>query len=194
MINVDPTLDEREIYPQVPAADRWIFNKLEVAERQGFKCGPSGVPIVDPGVYCIRPIYNLAGMADGGVRRFVFDGTNQPDIIPGWFWCQWFNGYHEWVSFTDGVPVDWSGGTRQGRLLVLTDNDPAGPRNTRYPNLIADISKHMLIEYIGGKIIEVAPRHQYFIPGKMNQVNFRAVKWEDPYFGRETFYWKAVDK
>ena len=191
MLDLPANMEEREIYPLVPQKDRWIFNKLTIAERQGHRCGVSGVPLTVPGVYCIRSIYNLAGNGDGGVLRWVFDGTNQPPMIPGWFWCEWFEGYHEWVEFTDDVPVAWHGGTRAGRRLVL--EFPPAPTNTFFPPQLQGISKHMLVEYIDGNIIEVAPRHAHFIHPR-GEADLYAMKWNDPYFGHETFYWKVVRK
>jgi len=193
MIDIDPTTEDRHSYPLVPQADRWIFNKLSIAELQNLNCGVSGVPLTVPGVYCIRPIYNLAGNGDGGVMRWVFDGTEetQPPTIPGWFWCEWLSGYQEWVEYTDEVPVSWHGGTRVGRDLSL--EFPPAPTNTWFPNPLKAISKHMLIEYIDGKIIEVAPRHALFIYPR-GDADLKAIKWEDPYFGHETFFWKVVLK
>ena len=191
MIDIDPLTEDRHSYHLVPQQDRWIFNKLAIAELQGLNCGVSGVPMTVPGVYCLRPIYNLSGNGDGGVMRFVFDGTNQPDTIPGWFWCEWLNGYQEWVEYTDEVPVAWHGGTRTGRRLVL--EFPDAPTNTWFPNKLKLISKHMLIEYIDGKIIEVAPRHALFVYPR-GEADLLAMDWHDPYFDNPTFYWKVVRK
>jgi len=193
MVELERFIEDRHSYPLVPQADRWIFNKLSIAELQGLKCGVSGVPLTDPGVYCIRPIYNPAGNGDGGVMRWVFDGTEatQPPTIPGWFWCEWLTGWQEWVDFTDDVPVFSHGGTRDGRLLSL--EFPSAPINTWIPNRLKGISKHLLIEYIDGKIIEVAPRHAIFMYPH-GTADLKAVKWEDPYYGHETFFWKVVRK
>jgi len=191
MVELDQFIEDRHSYLQIPVADRWIFNKLAIAELQGLKCGVSGVPLPEPGVYCIRPIYNLSGNGDGGVMRYVFDGTNQPGAIPGWFWCEWLNGYQEWVEYTDEVPVAWHGGTRVGRKLELLFPDT--PTNTWFPNRLKQISKHMLIEYIGGKIIEVAPRHAIFIHPR-GEADLIARDWSDPYFDNPTFFWTVVRK
>lgn len=194
MIDLPPDLNEWEIYPQVPVAQRWMFNKLEIAERQGLVCGVSGSPLPTPGVYCIRPIYNLMGMGDGGVIRYVFDGTNQPRPLPGFFWCEWIDGYHEWVDYTDDQPVRWSGGLHQGRRWVLEDQRPEGAVHPTVPPPLRGLSKHLLIEWIGGKVIEVAPRHQKWLAGRENQIDYWARKWADPYYGYQSFFWKVVNK
>lgn len=196
MIDLNKDLDERDLYLSVPVADRWIFNKLYIAERQGHNCGPCGTVPPTPGDYCIRPIYNLAGMGDGGVMKWNYDGTPETalPIIPGWFWCEWFTGYHEWVDYTDDEPVRWSGGLHKGRRWVLEDMRDGGPRNPRLPGPLRGLSKHLLVEWIGGKIIEVAPRHQKWLDGKENQIDYWAQRWTDPYFGYETYFWKVVPK
>ena len=51
-----------EAYPQ----HRWVFNKLEVALKLGYKAGPACVPLpkTENTLFkaIIRPIYNLYGM------------------------------------------------------------------------------------------------------------------------------------
>lgn len=194
MIDLPADLNEWEIYPQVPVADRWIFNKLEIAERQGLSCGVSGSPLPTPGIYCIRPIYNLLGMGTGGVVRWVFDGTNQPQPIPGYFWCEWLDGYHEWVDYTDDLPVRWSGGLHSGRRWVLEDMKSAGPTNPTVPVPLRGISKHLLVEWINGKVIEIAPRHQKWLTGQENQIDYYARQTNAPWYDYDAFYWDVVPK
>jgi len=164
MLNLPPETEELESYPLTPEKDRWIFNKLLVAERLGYDCGPSGVPMTKPGSYCFRPVMNFMGNSYAGHFKFEFDGVNQPEIIPGWFWCEWFDGDHEWVEFTDGNAVNWyhtaalpdRPRNAQGRRKWERHNAPV---INKVPAIFNGISKHLLIEHIGGKIIELAPRH-----------------------------------
>ena len=57
---IDSDQDAWEAYPQ----HRWVFNKLEVALRQGFHAGPACSRVTFEGKkkVVIRPIYNLFGM------------------------------------------------------------------------------------------------------------------------------------
>lgn len=168
MIDLPKEIEDRHSYPLVAPEYRWIYNKLAVAEKFGYRCAPSGTPMTQVGWYCIRPIYNAAGAGFGGHIKFFFDGQKQPDHIPGWFWCEWFNGYHEWCDYTDDQPVQAVGGHLQGNELRWAF---APPRIPVLPQVLQGISKHLLVESIGGNIIEISPRHQVFIGPQL---------WSDP--------------
>ena len=76
---------------------RWLFNKLEVALRQGLHAGPAGTAPKKNGVYISRPVYNTYGMGIGA-KKFVYDESMEDDLInhavvpPGHFWCEWLVG------------------------------------------------------------------------------------------------------
>ena len=84
---------------------RWVFNKLEVAMKLGYDCGPAGVPITKDGYYIVRPIYNLYGMGIGAKKKYLSLKDDSEDMIhhkhipPGYFWCEWFSGKHHSVDF-----------------------------------------------------------------------------------------------
>lgn len=161
MLDLDPQTDDRYSYPQCPPEDRWIYNKLTVAEKLGYNCGPSGTDITKQGTYVLRPIMNFLGYGWGYFKFEAQDfgqGIEQPDYMPGYFWCQWFDGWHEWTEFTDDQVVDWSGGLTDDRGF-MENSKPVVPAFQEVPDLFKGISRHMLIESIGGNIIEVSPRH-----------------------------------
>ena len=84
---------------------RWVFNKLEVAMKLGYDCGPAGVPITKDGYYIVRPIYNLYGMGIGAKKKYLSLKDDSEDMIhhkhipPSYFWCEWFSGKHHSVDF-----------------------------------------------------------------------------------------------
>jgi len=90
-----------EAYPNL----RWLFNKLELALKFGYRCGPAGVPISKKGNYIIRPIYNLYGMGIGAHKKFLDPSIHTRDMIahkyipPGYFWCEWLEGLHYSIDF-----------------------------------------------------------------------------------------------
>lgn len=190
MLNLAVTIEERAAYPLTPQKDRWIFNKLTVAEVMGHECAPSGTPMTQPGDYVIRPIMNCSGEGDGGVVYFTFDGTIQPVFYPGWFWCERFYGFHEWINYTSGLGIYANGGVNIGGKITL-DGRTSGMQNL--PIEFAGISKHMLVEYIDGNVIEVAPRHMTFrfAPGESDYVQDAI---DSPYYNEAAFRWKAVPK
>ncbi len=162
MIEFDKFTDDRDTYVLCPQEYRWIYNKLTVAEIMGYHCAPSGALITKLGTYCIRPIMSFAGRGSGGIMKFqtlIKDGKlTQPPYRPGYFWCEWFDGVHGWTDFTDDEPVYESCGFEIGEDLHMKYNY----ENIVYkemPEQFKGISKHLLIEHIGGKVIEVSPRY-----------------------------------
>lgn len=88
---------------------RWVFNKLELAVRQGLKAGPSATAPDKSGSYIIRPIYNLYGMGLGA-QKFDYDLTehkgamlNGEIVPPGYFWCEWLAGNQISVDYRRSV-------------------------------------------------------------------------------------------
>ena len=78
-----------EAYPQ---HHKW-FNKLYVAERLRYKCGPCGVAPKEDNHYIVRPIYNLSGMGLGAEIKYIKAGDTT-QVPPGYFWCEYFTGFH----------------------------------------------------------------------------------------------------
>lgn len=89
---------------------RWLFNKLEVALRQGLHAGPAGSVPENKGTYIHRPIYNLYGMGVGA-QKFFYHGEEDFDAMinyglvpPGSFWCEWLTGDHISIDYR---PTQW---------------------------------------------------------------------------------------
>ena len=75
---------------------KW-FNKLWLAEKLGYECGPTGVSVPKKDYYIFRPIYNLSGMGVGAERRWL---VPEHDVsVPGYFWCEYFDGDHFSIDF-----------------------------------------------------------------------------------------------
>lgn len=88
---------------------RWVFNKLELAMRQGLAAGPSATAPEKPGSYIIRPIYNIYGMGLGA-KKFDYDPTQHRDMFlrgeivpPGHFWTEWLPGVQLSVDYKRSV-------------------------------------------------------------------------------------------
>lgn len=162
MIIEAPYISDREVYHKLPVEDRWIMNKLSLAERLGHSCGPTGM-IVPEGDYCIRPIMNLYGQGAGG----FFFANVAPGVprnfqnTPGYFWCEWFDGDHIWIQYIDDVPVIYSENPVTNNVMatsVVRNADGAEVTAPPLPDMLKGISKYMMVEALGDKIIEVSPR------------------------------------
>ena len=162
MIELKKFIDDRDSYPLCPQEYRWIYNKLSVAEIMEYYCGPSGAIIKKQGFYCVRPIMSFAGRGSGGLMKFesIFENgkLTQPLYRPGYFWCEWFDGLHGWTDFTYDKPVYESSGFEVGDNLHMKYHYEDIVYK-EMPEQFKGISKHLVIEHIGRKVIEVSPRH-----------------------------------
>jgi hypothetical protein len=174
---------------QIPASDpdawrlnpahRWVYNKLLVAESQGFACAPFGIVPPDFPVFS-KPMMNLHGMgADSAVLRSEADYDRL--CRPGHFWMPYLIGDHVStdVAVMDGRPLWWrhatgiSAGKGMFDYWTLHREGFAGIEQ----HCGAWIEKHLAgysgminLETIGARIIEV---HLRF-----------ADQWPDLYGGR----------
>jgi len=156
-----------EAYPQY----RWVFNKLEMALRLGYRAGPAATSVTEPGYYVIRPIYNLYGMGIGASVVYLDPDQDREAMLnhaycaPGTFWCEYFDGVHQSVDF-NRINGEWVarsatiGSHRSTDNLVEFDSwikiTPTSHIADSLPGFIHDIGvPHMNIEYKGDKIIEV---------------------------------------
>jgi hypothetical protein len=182
MIINKKNMNDYEAYIALPRGDRWIMNKLMLAESLGYNCGPVGVPIDTPGTYCIRPIMNLSGGGNPGFFKYVVEEVgvnNMPKTPGGYFWCEWFEGESIGVDYEDDMPVQAFGGIADSGGNHPTYGDhPARPP---LPASLTNKSKYLTVEYIGDKIIEVTPRWQWKVDG-MNLIQNadKSYRWEYP--------------
>lgn len=157
--------------------DRWVYNRLQLAERLGYPCGPAGLPFPSSGEWWAKPVINLTGMAKGShaVSRIE-------DVRPGEFWMPRFVGPQYSVDYVrEGTT--W----RQISALQMIPREDGRPlvwiRVTNTPDLPAlfDTLQHtafLNVEYIGPHAIEAHLRHGYdFVPDQ--EALAAVVVWED---------------
>jgi hypothetical protein len=160
--NVLIPTDDFDAWPWYPKHN-WIYDKLRIAQSQGFTSGPHGVmPPAFP-VFS-KPITNLKGMGVGS--RVV---SSEKEMLacstPGHFWMPLLEGPHvstdcavvkgqvKWLRHSTGVPGP------EGTFKYWTLHADEMPEVATY--LKAWVSKYMAaytgmmnFETIGGKIIE----------------------------------------
>jgi len=136
--------------------DLWLFDKLILSRKLGYKCGPAGVPVPTPGNYIVRPVTNIIGMGKGASFKYIEHDTK--DLPTGSFWCQIFEGRHLSVDYHYGSPI----------LTVEGFRNPSDPlwKFSKWQkcaeHLFMPIELSLLrkfeyvnIEYIGKRVIEV---------------------------------------
>jgi hypothetical protein len=136
--------------------DLWLFDKLILSRKLGYKCGPAGIPVSTPGNYIVRPISNLKGMGIGASVRYIQDST---DHLPaGYFWCEIFAGRHISVDYNYGVPVLAVEGFREADDPLYRFSKWVKVGDLYHIPLEVSVLRkfeHANIEFIGNKIIEV---------------------------------------
>lgn len=90
-------MEDSEAWIAYPHMSLW-FNKLYLAQRLGYVCGPGGVAPIVSNYYCVRPIYNIGGMGVGARKQWI-DAGDTTSIEPGYFWCEWFDGDQYSVTY-----------------------------------------------------------------------------------------------
>tara|TARA_R110002074_G_scaffold389358_1_gene572607 strand:- start:118 stop:834 length:717 start_codon:yes stop_codon:yes gene_type:complete len=149
-----------EEYPQ----HRWVFNKLDVAMKLGYQCGPACVPVQQNGNYIVRPIYNLYGMSVSAEQKYLrvedaHQMHNHKHIPPGHFWCEWFDGDHYSIDYAwhNNVlePTTTTVGTKEG--LKFTQWTKIANVDKKLPEWFDhfDDVEELNVEFIGDKLIEV---------------------------------------
>lgn len=155
MIILPPYDYDYQLYHKVPLEDRWIFNKLMVAERMGHKCGPTGTWPQEHGRYCLRPTHSVRGRGFGGWYDINYTGKGGDLLVPGYFWCEWFEGENTWSEYINDRFVAGLGGVIDEATgyapIYEIDAVPMEPE-------FRGMSRYMVIERIGGRVVEAAPR------------------------------------
>lgn len=157
---------------------RELFNKLDLSLRLGYLCGPAGIDVPKNGKYCIRPIYNLAGMGAGSYIQTLFE-KNDNYIPPGYFWCEYFEGVHYSIDWkyceNKWSPIFCCIGIRNKENPLYKFNRwviSDVPEYIELPNFITEINDVEFIntEYIGEKLIEVHLRKNQDFPKDANEL------------------------
>jgi hypothetical protein len=156
-----PTEDP-DAYQWYPG-QRWVYNKLRVAESQGIACAPHGVCPREFPVFS-KPVINLQGMGVGS--RVLPDRAHyERHLTPGHFWMSLLEGEHisTDVAIVRGRAAWWRHcrGTPAARGTFDHWLIEAGSRPELEAYLAVWVTKHVAdytgmlnLETIGGRIIE----------------------------------------
>ena len=146
---------------------RWVFNKLEVANRCGHLAAPMPCAVPVTGKYCVRPIYNLTGMGLHASIQTLTAGKLQQNQHPGMFWCEYFEGPHysiDYVWHSDTMVGGWwepvfatKGYNTDENLIQFTHWNRIEIPDIELPDFLKTLYKNKVlnIEFKGSKIIEV---------------------------------------
>ena len=160
---VDIPTDDPDSWRWYPR-ERWVYDKIAVAQSQGIAAAPHGVP---PSAYPVfsKPITNLKGMGIGS-RALGSTEEYEQSLTPGHMWMTLLAGRHVStdVAIVDGEPRWWRHVTGEasgeGTFDYWTVHAASDPAIEDYCS--AWIRRHLAgytgilnTETIGGRMIEV---------------------------------------
>lgn len=153
-----PLIGDADVFDSISADDLWCVDKLILAKKLGYRCGPAGIAPI-PGKYVVRPIINLKMMSIGATIQYL-DSDTIPD---GYFWCEVFAGRHlsfdyHWGKQTLAVEGFRNDPSRLDRFSRWTKID----EDFKLPEVlqaVADRYPWFNVEVIGDRVIEVHFRY-----------------------------------
>lgn len=156
-------MDDIDCWNTVDPADLWVTDKLLLAKRLGYICGPAGMPPPHEDLYIVRPCVNYR-MMSRGAKVMRLSPTNHNQVPDGYFWCERFEGRHMSFDYNYGRQILAVEGFRDDPLRLdrfskwrRVDNEVGF-----VPNVLLPIIKkypYTNLEVIDGKVIEVHFRY-----------------------------------
>jgi len=137
------------------ADEIWVYDKLILSRKLGYKCGPAGIDVPEPGWYIVRPCVNVMGLGLGAKKMHLPQYTI--DLDPGYFWCEWFEGRHLSIDYEYGEQVLCVEGFKKQETFTHWDKWIKTNDQIPFPKVLEQFTNKANIncEFIGGKLIEV---------------------------------------
>jgi hypothetical protein len=153
MYFLEPIEEWKNIHPD----DLWIYNKLILSTKLGYKCGPTGVPVPQPGNYIVRPSMNLLGMGRNARIEWLEESTDH--LHPAEFWCEIFKGEHLSIDFyKKEVNLAVLGIKEENQPLYKWERWKKTKRKIGFPPILSSLIGNydwINCEFIGKRLIEV---------------------------------------
>lgn len=154
-------MDDKDYWDKIQEEDLWVIDKLILAKKLGYLCGPAGVPPPFKNTYVVRPCVNFKMMSRGAY--FTELSPTEYNIPDGTFWCERFVGRHLSFDYHYGQQVLAVEGFRNDRMRL--DRFSKWQKVTdsfELPALLKPLSlryEWLNVEVIGDKVIEVHFRY-----------------------------------
>lgn len=151
--------EEDKVWKTINPDYIWVMDKLILSKKLGYKCGPTGIDVTEPGYYIVRPCVNALGLGLGAKKVWLEKDTTH--LPYGYFWCEWFEGRHLSIDYKNEKQVLCVEGHKQKDTFTKWDKWIKTNDELPFPNILKDLTDIELIncEYIGDKLIEVHLRH-----------------------------------
>ena len=178
-------MDDKDVWEFIESEDLWIYDKLILAKRLGYLCGPAGVSPPKTNEYIIRPCVNFRMMGRGAKIVHLSENAHH-DIPDGYFWCEVFKGRHLSFDFHHGKQVLAVEGFRNSERLDRFSKWQRCEDVLTLPDFLVTISNKyewLNVECIGDKIIEVHLRYNDDFKG--HSANTIIPVWKDEFYRSE---------
>lgn len=158
---MEDTAEDR-VWKDIDPNHIWVMDKLILARKLGYACGPVGLDVPKPGWYIVRPCVNMQGMGLGAQKVWIEDLTIHLPI--GYFWCEFFKGRHLSIDYAYGKPTLKIEGFKEEDTFMKwdkwkkVDDWPAIECVYTFPEILNDYRYTYPVincEFIGNKLIEV---------------------------------------
>lgn len=154
--------DDKDFWHTTDPDDLWLFDKLILARKLGYVCGPAGVPPPKSATYIVRPCVNYRMMSRGA--QFMQLSESDHDQVPdGYFWCEVFTGRHLSFDYHFGIQTLAVEGFRDdANRLDRFSKWTKIEEHFVLPEIIAQVAQRyewLNVEVIGDKVIEVHLRY-----------------------------------
>ena len=161
MSTVDIETAEDDVWRTIDSKYLWAMDKLILARKMGYLCGPVGLKVPKPGWYIVRPSVNMQGMGLGAQKVWIDQSTVH--LPAGHFWCEFFTGRHFSVDYAYGLPTLCVEGFKSEDTFMKwdrwskVDDWSAIEYSLGFPKILDDFIHWPKVncEFIGGKLIEV---------------------------------------
>lgn len=157
------------VWKTVDPDDMWALDKLILSRKLGYKCGPTGIDVPNPGWYIVRPCVNALGLGLGAQRVWIAGETMHLPL--GYFWCEWFEGRHLSVDYHKGLQQLCVEGIKPKNTFSRWSEWRRTKDFMPRPEIIKPLmEKYEWIncEFIGDKLIEVHFRHNEDFEGNID--------------------------
>ena len=143
------------VWKTVPVEKLWVLDKLLLSRALGYRCGPTGIDVDQPGTYIVRPCVNALGLGLGAEKVYLTGSTNH--LPYGYFWCEWFEGRHFSVDYEFGEQKLCVEGFKSTNTFTHWDRWVKVNKKILLPKELAQFYNEPIlnVEYIDGKAIEV---------------------------------------
>jgi hypothetical protein len=154
MLDLYDDTEEDVYWKNADPEELWVYDKLILSRKLGYKCGPVGIDVSEPGWYIVRPIMNIVGL--GLNARKVYLSKYTVDLDPGHFYCEWFEGRHLSIDYAYGKQVLCVEGFKKETTLIQWDKWAIMPDKIPLPSILKQFANKPKLncEFIGGKLIE----------------------------------------